>query len=133
MWEFQKGTTRRGEAEQPVAIETGLGWVLSGPLKRRETDSKQEVSVNFIAQDSVAIDRASLENEVSKLWDLDSLGIKVCDEVHELFEDDIEFRNGRYSVKLPWKQGHDILPSNYANSLSRMKGHLRANAHKIQI
>ena len=45
--------------------------------------------------------------------------------MHETFEDDIEFRNGRYSVKLPWKQGHDILPSNYANSLSCMKGQLR--------
>ena len=99
--------------------------MLLGLLKGRETDNKQEASVNFIAQDSVAIDRASLENEVTKLWDLDSLGIKVCDEVHELFEDDIEFRNERYYVKLPWKQGHDILPSNYANSSSHMKGQLR--------
>ena len=38
--------------------------MLSGPLKRRETDRKQEVSVNFIAQDSAAIDRASLEVEL---------------------------------------------------------------------
>lgn len=45
--------------------------------------------------------------------------------MHEAFEDDIELRNGRYSVKLPWKQGHDSLPSNYTNSLSRMKGQLR--------
>ncbi len=125
LWEFQKGTTRRGESEEPVAIETELGWVLSGPLKRKETDSKQEVSVNFVAQDSIAIDRGRVENEVSKLWDLDSLGIRVNDEVHETFEDDIEFRNGRYSVKLPWKQGHDSLPSNYGNSLSRMKGQLK--------
>ena len=125
LWEFQKGTTRRGESEEPVAIETELGWVLSGPLKRKEADSKQEVSVNFIAQDSTAIDRGRLENEVNKLWDLDSLGIKVNDEVHETFEDDIEFRNGRYSVKLPWKQGHDSLPSNYGNSLSRMRGQLK--------
>ena len=42
-----------------------------------------------------------------------------------MFEDDIEFRNGRYSVKLPWKQGHDILPSNYTNSLSCMRGQLK--------
>lgn len=125
LWEFQKGKTVRGEAEEPVAIETELGWVLSGPLKRKESDSKQEVSVNFVAQDSVAIDRASLESEVSKLWDLDSLGIKVTDEVHETFEDDIDFSDGRYSVKLPWKQGHDLLPSNYVNSLSRMKGQLK--------
>lgn len=45
------------------------------PPEKKETDSKQEVSVNFIAQDSTAIDRASLDNEVIKLWDLDSLGL----------------------------------------------------------
>ena len=33
LWEFQKGRTVRGESEEPVAIETELGWVLSGHLK----------------------------------------------------------------------------------------------------
>lgn len=125
LWEFQKGRTIRGEPEEPVAVETELGWVLSGPLKRKESDSRQEVSVNFVAQSSVAIDRDSLESEVRKLWDLESLGIKASDEVHESFESDINFIDGRYSVKLPWKQGHDTLPSNYANSLSRMKGQIK--------
>jgi len=75
LWEFQKGRTIRGEPEEPVAVETELGWVLSGPLKRKASDSKQEVSVNFVSQNSVAIDRANLESAVSKLWDLESLGI----------------------------------------------------------
>ena len=35
LWEFQKGRTIRGEPEEPVAVETELGWVLSGPLKRK--------------------------------------------------------------------------------------------------
>ena len=34
LWEFQKGRTVRGEAKEPVAVETELGWVLSGPLKK---------------------------------------------------------------------------------------------------
>ena len=128
LWEFQKGRTVRGEPEEPVAVETELGWVLSGPLKRRDVlseDSVQEVAVNFIAQDSVALDRANLDREVSRLWDLDSLGIKSGDEVHESIENEIEFLEGRYSVKLPWKQGHDSFPCNFENSLSRMKGQLK--------
>ena len=125
LWEFQKGTTIRGGPEEPVAVHTELGWVLSGPLKRRDVDSRQEVSVNFIAQDSVAFDRASLDSEINKLWDLKSIGIKSNDDVHESFENDIEFSGGRYSVKLPWKQGHDPLPSNFENSFSRMKGQLK--------
>ena len=98
---------------------------MSGPLRKKEPDSKQEVVVNFVAQDSVAIVSDSLESKVGKLWDLDSLGIKASDEVHESFENDISFIDGRYSVKLPWKQGHEPLPSNYANSLSRIKGQIK--------
>ena len=30
----------------------------------------------------------------------------------------------RYSVKLPWKEGHSALPSNYNISLKRLKGQL---------
>ena len=128
LWEFQRVRTVRGESEEPVAIEAELGWVLLDPLKRRYEFSEasvQEVSVNFISQDSAGLDKASLDREVSRLWDLESLGIKSSDEVHESFENEIEFLEGRYSVKLPWKLGHDPLPSNFANSVSRMKGQLK--------
>ena len=36
LWEFQKGTTIRGGPEEPVAVHTELGWVMSGPLKRQD-------------------------------------------------------------------------------------------------
>ena len=98
-----------------------MGIVLP-PKKKRV---RREVSVNFVAQNSVAKDRDSLESTVRKLWDLESLGIKASDDVQESFESDINFIEGRYSVKLPWKQGHDTLPSNYANSLSHMKGQIK--------
>lgn len=49
------------------------------------------MSVNFISQDSAGLDKASLDREVSRLWDLESLGIKSSDEVHESFENEIEF------------------------------------------
>ena len=34
LWDFQRDRTVRGESEEPVAIETELGWVLSGPPKK---------------------------------------------------------------------------------------------------
>ena len=40
LWEFQKGTTIRRGPEEPVAVHTELGWVLSGPLKRQDVDSR---------------------------------------------------------------------------------------------
>ena len=47
--------------------------------------------------------------------------------MHEEFLDSINFTGNRYSVivKLPWKEGHDKLPDNYANSLGRMKSQLK--------
>ena len=62
LWEFQRGRTERGESEEPFAIETELGWVLSGPLKRRYEFSEtgvQELSVNIISQDSAGHSRQS--------------------------------------------------------------------------
>ena len=72
--------------------------VIGSPKKRYEFSeaSVQEVSVNFISQDSAGLDKASLDREVSRFWDLESLGIKSSDEVHESFENEIEFLEGRY-------------------------------------
>ena len=35
------------------------------------------------------------------------------------------FNGNRYSAKLPWKEGRDVLDSNYDLSLSRMIGHVK--------
>ena len=68
LWEFQRGRTVRGKSKEPVAIETELGCVLSGPLKRRYEFSEtgvQELSVNIISQESAGLDKASLDRKVS--------------------------------------------------------------------
>ena len=78
-----------------------------GNVQPLKGDSKQEVVVNFVGQDSVAIASDSLQSTVGKLWDLDSLGIKAS----ESFENDISFLDDRYSVKLPWRQGHELFPA----------------------
>ena len=109
LWNFQKGRTK------PVAVETKLGWVLSGPLKGHASEDGV-TAVNLIVHNEE--DRQALDSEARKLWDLESLRIRVGDEVDESFEDNNRLTRERYSVKLPWKQGHDVLPTNYANSLS---------------
>ena len=108
--------------------------MLSGPLKKKKSDSeRQEVTVNFVVHEGVATMGDSLEGAVGKLWDLESLGIKASDEVHKLFESDISFIDGRHSVKLPWKQSHNPLPSNYANSLSRMKSQIKRLKGELEV
>ena len=99
---------------------------MSGPLKPCKRRGRQEYSVNFVSQDRAETSNVGIESKIRKLWDLDSIGIKVNDDkVHETFENEVSFDNGKYSVKLPWKQGHDPLPTNYVNSLGRMQNQLR--------
>ena len=45
--------------------------------------------------------------------------------MHEEFLDSISFTGSRYSVKLPWKEWHNKLRDNHANSLCRMKSQLK--------
>ena len=66
-----------------------------------------------------------IEEQVNKLWDLDSLGIRPKDNVHEALLDDIVFTGERYSVSLPWKEGHGPLPLNYNNCVARLKSQIR--------
>ena len=51
LWSFQKGCTMRGKPDKPVAVETELGWVLSGPMKSSVNESKaRSVQVNLIGR-----------------------------------------------------------------------------------
>ena len=126
LWCFQEGNVVRGKADEPVAVQTRLGWVLSGPMKvsgsGNETNSMHAVDVNFLAQDNSSCTK--LDESIHRLWDFETLGIRQEDEVHETLKDSIKFNGTRYSVKLPWKEGHSALPSNYNISLKRLKGQL---------
>ena len=141
LWNFQNGRIIRGEPDEPVALETELGFVLSGPLKGKctgENDDTASTLVSFVGTDrgeSISRDvrDGKLDDAVHRLWDLDSLGIKQSDEVCEAFQDNISFDGERYSVKLPWKVGHDTLPTNYELSLSRMRSQVRRLRQKPDI
>ena len=67
----------------------------------------------------------SVEENVNKQWDLDTIDIRQEDEAHKGFIDDIMFTGNRYSVALPWEVGNDKLPSTYANFLLRLQGQIR--------
>lgn len=58
--------------------------------------------------------------DLERFWKLESLGINANEkessskkflEVYQ--KKSIEYKDGRYSAKLPWKQDHPPLPSNY--------------------
>eukprot|EP00794_Sanderia_malayensis_P017243 gene17243-biopygen14837 len=126
-WAFQEDHSIRGGPNEPVAVKTTLGWVLSGPLKGKNSVSSFDNNVDLIinAMRVSSEVKPDVDFNVHKLWDLDSIGIRERDPVHELTLDNISFTGKRYSVGLPWKAGQNNLPSNYNISLLRLNNQVR--------
>ena len=114
-WQIVTGEVMKGESG-PTAMNTKLGWVLSGPIER-STVSREPVT-NLAA--NPLRDGAGLDNEIKKFWELEALGIQPEEaSVYEEFTNTISRKDGRYEVQLPWKHSHPVLPDNYKASLQR--------------
>ena len=61
---------------------------------------------------NLVIDKeTSIQEDSKRLWDLDVLGIKDDEDIYADFKDSIkQNEDGRYCVKLPWKQRNYFLP-----------------------
>ena len=126
LWCFQEGDVIRGGQHEPVEIKTVLGWVLSGPVRGKNFDYHSDSCV-ALAVEPTPLSRdemLDLNKQVHKLWDLETIGIRNDDDVHQRVIDETSFNGQRYSVGLPWKGGHGPIPLNYSNSLVRLKSQL---------
>ena len=66
-------------------------------------------------------DTTYLNEKILRFWDLDEIGIANKElSVYEKFKNNITLQEGRYSVRLPIKEYHPVLPDNYNLSLKRL-------------
>ncbi|KAG1668338.1 Ubiquitin-like modifier-activating enzyme ATG7 [Nymphon striatum] len=108
----------------PTAVSSSLGYVLSGPFQTESFSKRTFVQSYWI------IDQTN--DYLSKFWDLDSIGIKEHD-MHsqqsndlKIFENKyIEKNESKYISRLPWKNDHSPLPSNYLPTLNRTRKMIR--------
>ena len=111
----------RGERGGPVAMETKVGWVVSGP-----TEMVSESLCSFSLKiDSSVIERNDygLVNEIKNFWNNESIGIKsntLEQGAIEKFKEEVKFIDNRYEIKLPFKEGHSPVPDNYSLSQKRL-------------
>ena len=121
-WKLATGKISRGD-DGPVAVETKLGWVLSGPAPEAESTCSL-LTTHALTVDSQEVSR--LDDTLRAFWELESLGISGSSQsVHQEFEDNITFKDGRYEVCLPWKKPHRLIPDNYELSRKRLQSLLR--------
>ena len=120
-WDIVTGEIRKG-TNGPTAINTNLGWVLSGPVENH-SQQRLEASVNVSSTHVLQLETPPSQpmhheddQQLRRFWDLESLGIsKEEKSVVEEFTSTIGFKAGRYHVELPWKEHHPLLPDNVDN------------------
>uniref|UniRef100_L7LX93 Putative tick transposon n=1 Tax=Rhipicephalus pulchellus TaxID=72859 RepID=L7LX93_RHIPC len=105
-WAVVTGRTREMQPKV-MAIETVLGWTVQGPVDFRSMPMKS--STVMVLKISAKSD--TIVDELQKFWDLESMGItekpatKINDDqVLQYVRDTMEFKAGRYQVRLPWKE-----------------------------
>lgn len=125
-WELITGKVRRGESG-PTAIQTHLGWVLSGPIEFPSRQLSISLVTHALQIDSFASqDAQALDERLKKFWDLESFGVTDTNTaVLEDFKNNVRFVSGRYEVSLPWKIPSADLPDNYQLCHKRLKGLLQ--------
>ncbi len=120
--DLQTGDLRKGRPGEPVAVKTKLGWTMMGTTGFSMTEGAEGTS----EPTNLVIDAPKeVKDVVSKLWDLETLGIKEEDPVHMAFQEEIKFENGRYTVPLPWREGNFQVPLNRQLSEGRLKSQLK--------
>ena len=115
---LKTGNMKWGNAGDPVAEETTLGWTLMGPTN---TSEDQSISSSVL----LTTDKENLSNQIAKLWDLETVGIREENSVEEKFEDTVSFNGERYSVQLPWKSDRVNLQTNRSLCERRLNSQLK--------
>lgn len=96
-WDLVTGEIQRG-ASGPVAIQTQLGWVLSGPahMHTLDQDSTSLLVTHALRTDAQTTIQDNLEDSLHAYWKLESLGVQVSERsVMEEFQEKIQFKHGR--------------------------------------
>ena len=115
---LKTGNMKWGNAGDPVAEETTLGWTLMGPTN---TSEDQSISSSVL----LTTDKENLSNQIAKMLDLETVGIREENSVEEKFEDTVSFNGERYSVQLPWKSDRVNLQTNRSLCERRLNAQLK--------
>ncbi|XP_060585235.1 uncharacterized protein LOC132741157 [Ruditapes philippinarum] len=110
-----------------------LGWILTGRTSDQDSDgpcmlilthgNNATNTILFADVDSVVPVKPNLED----FWNVESIGViekqNISDDEHamKMFQDTIQFENGRYQVTWPWTEEFPDLPVNRDLAIGRLK------------
>ena len=102
-----------------------FGWVLTGSIGIRSEEL--ETTNLHLTHVLFSRDIAGYENSISKVWDLEVLGISEKDtQCYNHYVEDIRKNSeNRYEVSLPYKENHTLVHDHFELSKKRL-----LNIHK---
>lgn len=102
-WKMVSGRVERLSGPL-VAIETIFGWTVQGPVAM---SSMSEASCMKICTE----ESMQVSSQLQAFWEIESLGISCKGEeraedteAQEHFNRSVSYKEGRYEVKLPWRE-----------------------------
>ena len=121
LWYFLDLKDRHlGSRGCPIAIASPMGFIVSGRFR----------SATSLLSTACFISNADLNSKLAKFWDLETFGI-LPEEIHgdisiedsqalQHFADNVKFNNGRYCVRLCFKDSHPKFKDNYDVAFKRL-------------
>ncbi|XP_060596649.1 uncharacterized protein LOC132750656 [Ruditapes philippinarum] len=120
-WEIIGDRIIRGDG--PTAVQSKIGFLLSGPLPVTSSSTATNYIMNIITS-------APDYDDLERFWKLESIGIlpeaeEKASDLHNYQKNCITFENDKYTASLPWKPDHPNLPDNYNITLRRTQNTIR--------
>ncbi|XP_057292161.1 uncharacterized protein LOC130614736 [Hydractinia symbiolongicarpus] len=109
-YSFITGEVVRDPRGGPIAINSKLGWILSGG----EQSKANESSCMEVHACRVDTENTILRDELNKFWQIESIGDGENENVLSSFKQTLEFNGERYVTELPFRPDHDKLSDNFA-------------------
>ena len=121
-----------------IAMQSKFGWLIAGPVNNSDQNDNVYFNVTNLLIDGIhdesemSLNYERVEQDVDtlkKFWEIEGLGIRKFLEKERQpdatqsseFLREIEFKEGRYEIGLPWKRIDDrLLPNDFQLSLDRL-------------
>ncbi|XP_060588234.1 uncharacterized protein LOC132743696 [Ruditapes philippinarum] len=131
-WQIVGDKIIRGDG--PTAVSSRIGYFLSGPLHVESSYPPSNVM-------EVIATHVSETTDLTRFWDIESMGVSKgdCEDtdassyLQQYQKSCISFSDGNYTAKLPWKQNHQPLPSNYNITKKRTECAIKRLSQKPQM
>ena len=129
-YSFVTGLYKKGSSsESLVAVESHLGWILTGQVNRYSRYTTSMLTV---------VENSGLTKSLKRFWELESIGIAETENTVVSREEEVavaDFNRGlkfdgkNYEVRLPWKRDPPKLESNYMQAVRRLESIERRLRH----